>query len=106
LFFIFFCFFFLGDLPYDWEDVLALIAPRKTLIVSPEFDRNANLKDVKDCKWIFCSFFHLLMEWLGVTTASKAWNDHNASANLTHLMPADISRFQVDQFKAFLDWIG
>ena len=34
-------------LPYDFEDVISLIAPRRVLIVQPKMDRDANVNDVQ-----------------------------------------------------------
>jgi dienelactone hydrolase len=42
--------FFLGHenrAPFDYDEVLALIAPRKVLVVAPEFDRYADVADVR-----------------------------------------------------------
>jgi pimeloyl-ACP methyl ester carboxylesterase len=42
--------FFLGNepkLPYDFDDVLGLIAPRAALVVQPQLDRDANVADVR-----------------------------------------------------------
>ena len=36
-------------LPWDFDSVLALIAPRPLMIVAPQFDQDATLEDVKRC---------------------------------------------------------
>ncbi|MDR0833032.1 MAG: alpha/beta fold hydrolase [Candidatus Symbiothrix sp.] len=36
-----------SQLPYDYDDLIALIAPRPVLIVQPRQDRDANLEDVR-----------------------------------------------------------
>jgi len=77
------------ELPYDFDDVLALIAPRPCLIVSPTHDRHADLTDVTAC----------------VASARAAWEAHGAGDHLSHLTPADYSRFQSDQHRVFLDWV-
>jgi pimeloyl-ACP methyl ester carboxylesterase len=44
--------FFKGNekrLPWDFDEVLALIAPRPLMIVAPQFDQDATLADVKHC---------------------------------------------------------
>ena len=41
--------FFIGEesrLPYDYDELIAAIAPRPVMIVAPKFDRDANAKDV------------------------------------------------------------
>jgi pimeloyl-ACP methyl ester carboxylesterase len=77
------------DLPYDMEDVLALIAPRPCLIVSPMHDREADLGDIKAC----------------VETARAVWRAMGAPDALTHRRPDDYNRFQGEQQAMFLDWI-
>jgi len=44
--------FFVGcenRLPYDFDDVLACIAPRPILVVAPQFDKDAPIEDVTTC---------------------------------------------------------
>jgi len=77
-----------ASIPYDFDDVLSLIAPRPCLIVSPKRDRDADLSDVVAC----------------VSRARKAWDMKGKAAALTHLTPDDTNRFQADQNKVFLDW--
>jgi pimeloyl-ACP methyl ester carboxylesterase len=35
--------------PYDYHDLLGMIAPRPALVVAPRIDSHANLQDVRDC---------------------------------------------------------
>lgn len=77
-----------ADIPYDFDDVLSLIAPRPCLIVSPKRDRDADHADVVAC----------------VNRARKAWPDNGDAPR--HLTPDDINRFQADQHGTFLDWIN
>jgi len=76
------------DIPYDFDDVLALIAPRPCLIVSPKRDREADFNDVVQC----------------VNEARKAWQAKGRPETLTHLTPDDINRFQSEQHAMFLQW--
>jgi len=74
-------------IPYDFDDILRLISPRPCLIVSPQDDQEANFGDIIDC-------------------VASVRGDRGGSPNsLTHLIPADINRFQADQHKTFLDWM-
>jgi pimeloyl-ACP methyl ester carboxylesterase len=44
--------FFKGNeksLPWDFDEVLALIAPRPLMVVAPQFDQEATVEDVKHC---------------------------------------------------------
>lgn len=75
-------------IPYDFDDVLALIAPRPCLIYSPQRDREADFDDVVKC----------------VGRAREAWSSADKGDNLTHQTPNDINRFQSDQQNAFLEW--
>ena len=36
-----------SQIPYDFDDLLSVIAPRPTLVVQPQLDRDANLADVR-----------------------------------------------------------
>ena len=77
-----------AEIPYDFDDVLALIAPRPCLIYSPQRDRDADFEDIKAC----------------VDRARIAWKASGGVENLTHLAPADVNRFQADQHAAFIKW--
>ena len=76
-------------LPYDYDDLLRLIAPRPCLIVAPERDRNHPVGEVRAC----------------VERARSAWPTAMAEAGLSALYPDDINRFQSAQHRRFLDWI-
>lgn len=73
-------------LPYDYDDILKLIAPREALIYAPQRDRFANIDDVE----------------LSVKSASNAWSK---SGGLVFKSPDDICRFQKDQQNVFLKWL-
>lgn len=74
-------------LPYDYDDLLALIAPRKCLVYAPTRDRFADTKDVKAC----------------IKGARAAWADEGG---LTFMSPDDICRFQKDQQDVAVGWMG
>jgi len=76
------------DIPYDFDDVIARIAPRPCLIVSPQRDRDADFADVVAC----------------VNRARQAWAQTPNPNALTHLTPNDINRFQADQQALFTKW--
>jgi dienelactone hydrolase len=77
-----------GDIPYDYDDVLRLIAPRPCLIVSPTRDRQADCNEVVAC----------------VEHAREAWRAEVASSLLTHLVPDGTNRFELEQHETFLHW--
>jgi len=73
-------------IPYDYEDVIQLIAPRDVLIYAPLRDRFSDPADIKTC----------------IGKAQKAWDDKD-KVEFQH--PDDICRFQKDQQDAFLEWL-
>ncbi|MCP4642117.1 MAG: hypothetical protein GY851_16860, partial [bacterium] len=73
--------------PYDFDEVIGLVAPRPCLIVAPTRDREADADDVKAC----------------VEVAAKAWDEQD---KLTFLAPDDVNRFQKAQQDMLLDWLG
>jgi len=75
--------------PYDFHDVLSLIAPRPCLVVSPTRDRDANAAEVARC----------------IARARPAWAEHGAADRLTHRAPDDVNRFQAPQHAVFLEWL-
>ena len=38
-----------SHIPYDYHEVLAMIAPRPVMVFAPKIDYQATLKDVKEC---------------------------------------------------------
>ena len=77
-----------SKIPYDFDDVLSLIAPRPCLITAPKRDRFADHADVVRC----------------VNRAGAAWKKAGKPRNITLATPNDISRFQTDQQDRFLEW--
>ncbi len=75
-----------ASIPYDYNDVLSLIAPRKCLIYSPTRDRFSDSEDVKAC----------------IEKAKTSLQDANA---LTLERPDDICRFQRTQQDAVVRWL-
>jgi len=77
------------ELPYDFNDILSLIAPRSCLVVSPKYDREADSVEITRC----------------VDIARDVWKAQNAECTLTHFVSEDYNRFQSCQHYIFLDWI-
>ena len=73
---------------HDFDDVIARIAPRPCLIVSPQRNRNADFNDVLAC----------------VNRSRRAWVKQGNADGLQHLTPNDIDRFQKDQHAMFTAW--
>lgn len=78
-----------SDLPYDYDDVIGLVAPRPCLIVSPQRDREADFDDVVAC----------------VNHVRKAWAAQGRSDALIHRTPDDFNRFQRVQQDEVLAWL-
>jgi dienelactone hydrolase len=78
------------EIPYDFDDVLALIAPRPCLVVAPRRDRFADHAAVVAC----------------VNRARPAWSGAEAPNGLTLHTPDDIGRFQTTQQDRFLKWFA
>lgn len=77
-----------ADVPYDYDELLAALAPRPTLLYSPTNDRDATHVDVEAC----------------VDGARAAWG--NQTARLQHESPEDVTRMEGEQSDRLIDWLG
>jgi pimeloyl-ACP methyl ester carboxylesterase len=77
-----------NEIPYDFEDIFELIAPRPCQVTAPQLDREADLKDVISC----------------VSKAGSAWAVHKLPYGLNFNSPVDFNRFQADQQQKFIEW--
>lgn len=78
------------NIPYDFDDVLSLIAPRPCYIDSPLHDRENCAETVKKL----------------VDRARTAWAEHKLEQQLTHLMRNDYNRFEPEQHRLVKDWLS
>lgn len=78
-----------AEIPYDYHDVMALIAPRPCLVVSPAYDRHADHDDVLR----------------SMKSARQAWINHDVEDRLVHLSPDDYSRFESEQQALVVNWL-
>ena len=76
-----------NKIPYDYDDVLKMIAPRKCLIYAPLHDRFTDSEDIRKC----------------VANAETAWNGSSA---FVFKNPDDFCRFQKDQQDVVLEWLN
>ena len=76
-----------NKIPYDYDDVIKLIAPRNCLIYAPLCDRFADPEDIR--------------KYVG--KAKTAWNNPGA---FVFRNPIDICRFQKDQQDVVVDWLN
>jgi dienelactone hydrolase len=77
------------ELPYDYDDVLAAIAPRPVLIVQPTMDRDAHPADVR----------------AAVEDARKTYALYQASARLALHEPNDYQRLPTATQNAAVEWL-
>lgn len=85
--------FFVGhesQLPYDFDDLLAMIAPRPVLIVQPQLDREATPADVSDA----------------VHRAQKVYSLYGAQEKLTLQEPWDFNRLPDKTVNATMQWMS
>ena len=78
-----------ATIPFDYHDVLSLVAPRPCLVYAARRDRDLDSRAVGEC-----------LEW-----AKKAWKAHDAPGGLQYHSPDDIGRFQQAQHELFLRWL-
>ncbi len=78
------------DIPYGYDDLLALIAPRSCLIVAPTRDRHADSADVAAC----------------LERARQAWPAAATGNALTVLTPDDFAHFQNPQQETCVEWLN
>jgi dienelactone hydrolase len=76
-------------IPYDFHMLLATLAPRAALVVSPALDREATLEDVKTC----------------VRQARKAYEFFDAEDNLRQDIPEDYNRFGPEVQNTVIEWL-
>jgi hypothetical protein len=75
----------LGDIPYDYDELLGQIAPRPTLLYTPRGDRDATFSDVEAC----------------VNASAAAW----PKGGLTRAAPDAISKMESDEARALRAWV-
>jgi dipeptidyl aminopeptidase/acylaminoacyl peptidase len=78
-----------SEIPFDYQDVLALVAPRPCLVYAAQRDRELDPAAVSEC----------------VDRARKAWSSRGASGALEFHSPDDIGRFQRSQHELLLRWL-
>ena len=85
--------FFVGQesrVPFDFDAVLALAAPRSVMLVAPTLDRYARIDDVR----------------AEVAEAGKAWKVEGNDSGLVFETPRDFNRFgRLSQERVF-DWLA
>lgn len=84
--------FFVGNearLPYDFDELVASIAPRPVLVIAPSMDKDANAEDVANC----------------VEEVRKVYDLYDASGNLELFVPDDYNRFSNEMREKTNQWL-
>lgn len=76
-----------SEIPYDYPDLIRLIAPRKVLVYAPLRDRFADPEDIR----------------IGMKEAQMAWTRQDG---FTFMAPDDVCRFQTDQQEVLVEWLN
>jgi pimeloyl-ACP methyl ester carboxylesterase len=78
-----------SQLPYDFQDVLATIAPRPLLVVAPQMDRDATIADVRTA----------------VSEAKKVYSLYGSRGGLALYDPWDYNRLPEKTQNHIIDWM-
>ncbi len=84
--------FFIGNesrIPYDFNGVLASIAPRQVMIIAPKFDKDAHLDDIQNC----------------LNQVEEVYTLYKAKENLNFYVPDDFNRFSQEMRDKMLEWL-
>jgi pimeloyl-ACP methyl ester carboxylesterase len=78
-----------ANLPYDYDDLLAMVAPRPLLVVQPTRDRDATPADVRTA----------------VTNATKIYTLLDATTRIALQEPDDYGRFPAHMQDKVIEWM-
>jgi dienelactone hydrolase len=85
--------FFVGSesrIPYDFDEILASIAPRPILVIAPERDKDANHDDIKKC----------------VEKVTEVYSLYNATDNIEIFTPSDYNRLSPEMREKMFEWLA
>eukprot|EP01083_Nonionella_stella_P093625 262436_1 len=77
------------EIPYDYDELLEMVSPRKTLLYAPVMDKNADYMNTKDC----------------ITSSKQYWSKKEAVQNYTMRFPDIVTDFSVIEFEVIADWL-
>ena len=83
--------FFVGHenrIPYDFDEILAAVAPRPLLVIAPVLDEDATVQDVSSC----------------ITQAKGVYQLYGVPKNIQMDTPSDYNRFSEVMQKKVLQW--
>ncbi len=84
--------FFVGKenrIPYDFNEVLACIAPRPLLVIAPVLDKDAHFEDIQNC----------------VEQVRTIYDLYGMSGNIQISVPDDYNRFSPDMRQQMYKWL-
>ncbi len=84
--------FFVGNesrIPYDFNEILACIAPRPLLIIAPQFNKDAHYQDIVEC----------------VEQVGEVYEWFDARENIQLYDPVDINRFSPEMREEMFHWL-
>ncbi len=85
--------FFVGQesrIPYDFDEILACIAPRPVFIIAPSWDQYTDIKDIKLC----------------VDEVRNVYDLFKAKDKLEIFTPEDYNRFSPEMQQKVIQWFG
>lgn len=84
--------FFAGNekrIPYDFHELLACIAPRPVLVIAPELDKDAHLKDIENCQ----------------EEARHIYDLYKNPGEIELYTPHDFNRFSEEMREKMYEWL-
>ena len=79
-----------GVVPFDFQDIIASVAPRPALVIAPLWNKDHLKQDVASC----------------VEKAKSIYSLYGKEESLSPLYPDDYSRFSSEMRAAVIDWFG
>lgn len=76
-------------IPVDFPDVIAAIAPKPILVLAPQLDRHADLKNIK----------------AGLEPVRQVYQLSGAGEEIEVDYPMEVNRFSIEQQKKMIDWM-
>jgi hypothetical protein len=77
-------------IPYDYDELLALIAPRPALVFAPQIDYRADIHDIRRC----------------IAEAARIYEQFGAADNLSYAELQDYNRLSPEVQKVVIERLG
>ncbi len=76
-------------IPYDFHEILAVIAPRPILVIAPVWDQYASFPDIQNC----------------MNEVKKVYDLYKLKDNIELFAPDDYNRFSIDMKEKAISWM-